>query len=50
MQATRKIAEFVAGLTLDTVPTRAIEVVKGGLIDALGVAVAGTGTAAAEVP
>ena len=49
LKTTRHIAEFVAGLTLDDVPPRVIEVVKGGLIDALGVAVAGTASAAAEV-
>ena len=49
MTTTRKIAEFVAGLTLDDVPSRAIEIVKGGIIDALGAAIAGTGTDAAQV-
>ena len=49
MKTTRKIAEFVAGLSLDHVPPRAVEVVKGGIIDALGAAIAGTGTAAAQV-
>ncbi len=49
MKTTRKIADFVTGLSLDDVPPRAIEVVKGGIIDALGAAIAGAGTAAAQV-
>ncbi len=49
MNTTRNIAAFIAGLKLDNVPPRAIEIAKGGLIDALGVAVAGADTAAADV-
>jgi 2-methylcitrate dehydratase PrpD len=49
LKTTLKIAEFVAGLSLDQVPTRAVEVVKGGIIDALGTAIAGTDTEAARV-
>ena len=49
LKSTLKIAEFVAALSLDDVPARAIEVAKGGMIDALGAAIAGTGTEAAQV-
>ncbi len=49
MNTTRRIAEFVAGLKLADVPPQAIAIVKGGLIDAVGVAIAGADTAAADV-
>ena len=49
MNITEKIAHFVAGLELSEVPERARAIAKGGLLDALGVAVAGTQTEAANV-
>lgn len=43
------MARFVAGLDLDTIPARAIEVAKGGLVDAIGTAIAGTNTEPARI-
>ena len=46
---TEKIAQFVARLALEDVPGRAIDIAKGGLVDALGTAIAGTQTDAARI-
>ena len=43
------IANFVAALDLGNVPARALDVAKGGLVDALGTAIAGTRTEAARI-
>ena len=49
MNTTEKIAQFVTGLELRKVPERAREIAKGGIVDALGVAIAGTQTEVARV-
>ena len=49
MSLTEKVAQFVVNLTLDDVPARACDVAKGGIVDALGVAIAGTRTEAARI-
>ena len=49
MNTTERIAQFVSNLTLDDVPGRAREIAKGGIVDALGAAVAGTQTEAARI-
>ncbi|HYC44573.1 MAG TPA: MmgE/PrpD family protein [Burkholderiales bacterium] len=49
MNTTEKIAQFVARLDLSEVPERARAIAKGGIIDALGVAIAGTQTEVAHV-
>ena len=43
------IAKFVADLELESVPARALDVAKGGLVDALGTAIAGTQTEVARI-
>ena len=40
MNTTEKVAHFVASLDFSDVPQRAREIAKGGIIDALGVALA----------
>lgn len=49
MNTTEKIAQFVANLALNDVPERAREIAKGGIVDALGAAIAGTQTEAARI-
>ena len=49
MSLTEKVARFVVELTLNDVPAHAIDVAKGGIVDALGVAIAGTRTEAARI-
>lgn len=49
MNTTRKIARFVVELSLDEVPLRALEIAKGGIIDSLGAAIAGTRSDAAQI-
>lgn len=49
MGVTRKIAEFVVGLRLEDVPARAIAIAKGGIVDSLGCAIAGTQSDAAKI-
>ncbi len=49
MSTTQKIAEFTADLSLEDVPARAIYIARGGLLDALGPAIAGTQSEAARI-
>lgn len=49
MSTTEKIAEFVVNLALDDVPEKARDIAKGGIVDALGAAIAGTRSDAAQV-
>jgi len=49
MSTTEKIAQFVVGLELKDVPKKAREIAKGGIVDALGAAIAGTRSEAAQV-
>lgn len=49
MSTTEKIAQFVVDLELKDVPEKAREIAKGGIVDALGAAIAGTGSEAARV-
>ena len=49
MNTTERIAQFVVSLELDDVPGQAREIAKGGIVDALGAAIAGTQTEAAKI-
>ena len=49
MSTTEKIAQFVVNLGLNDVPEKARDIAKGGIVDALGAAVAGTQSEAAQV-
>ena len=49
MSTTEKIAQFVVNLALNDVPERARDIAKGGIIDALGAAIAGTQSEAARI-
>ena len=49
MNTTEKIAQFVANLALNDVPERARLIAKGGIVDALGAAIAGTQTEAGHI-
>lgn len=49
MSTTEKIAQFVVNLALDDVPLKARDIAKGGIVDALGAAIAGTQSDAARV-
>lgn len=49
MGTTEKIAQFVVALDLNDVPEKARAIAKGGIVDALGAAIAGTQSAAAQV-
>ena len=49
MNTTEKIAQFVAGLALTNVPAAACVIAKGGIVDALGAAIAGTQTEAGGI-
>jgi len=39
---TQRVAEFVAGLSFDQIPQAAVEAAKGGILDSVGVALAGS--------
>ena len=47
--ATEKVAEFVASLTYDDIPERAVIVAKNALLDWLGVTIAGSREPAARI-
>ena len=49
MSTTEKIAQFVVNLALNEVPEKARDIAKGGIVDALGAAVAGTQSEAAQI-
>ena len=49
MNTTEKIAQFVVNLALNDIPERARGIAKGGIVDALGAAIAGTQSEAAQI-
>ena len=49
MNTSETVAQFVSRLRLEDVPAHAVEIVKGGIVDALGTSIAGTQTDAARI-
>ena len=49
MSTTEKIAQFVVDLEFKDIPEQAREIAKGGIVDALGAAIAGTRSEAGQV-